>query len=209
MHTRRVDEGERGGWLLARVARVARVVGAALVLTTAHAGAAPFGRPATSAEIAAIDIDVKPDGAGLPAGSGTAAAGEKIYAAQCAACHGATGVEGPRDRLVGGLGSLATASPVKTVGSYWQYAPTLYDYINRAMPFTAPGTLSPDEVYAVSAYILMRNGVIGAADVMNRTTLPAVKMPNRNGFVVEPEFRHVTRKQAAAPSGRDQSGELR
>ena len=200
MPTRKFDSGERGRWLLARVA------GAAFLLATAHAAAAPFGRLATGAEIAAIDIDVKPDGAGLPAGSGTAAAGEKIYAAQCAACHGATGVEGPRDRLVGGLGSLATARPVKTVGSYWQYAPTLYDYINRAMPFTAPGTLSPDEVYSVSAFILMRNGVIGATDVIDRNTLPAVKMPNRNGFVVEPEFRVITRKRAAAPSGCHEPG---
>ena len=167
---------------------------ASLFATMANAGDLGFGRPPTAADIASVDIDVKPDGSGLPAGSGNAAAGEKIYDAQCAACHGRTGTEGPRDRLVGGRGSLATARPIKTVGSYWQYAPTLYDYINRAMPFTAPGTLKPDEVFSLVAFLLNRNGVIGDDDVVDRNSLPMVKMPNRDGFVVEPEFRNVTRK---------------
>ena len=188
MHSHEIETGRGGRWQLS-------LVGVAiLAMATAQAGAATFGQPASAAEIAAVDIDVKPDGSGLPAGSGNAVVGERIYAAQCAACHGATGVEGPRDRLVGGFGSLATAHPVKTVGSYWQYAPTLYDYINRAMPFTAPGTLSPDEVYALSAFLLKQNGLIGDSDVMDRTTLPAVKMPNRDGFIVEPEFARVIRR---------------
>jgi S-disulfanyl-L-cysteine oxidoreductase SoxD len=165
-----------------------------LLTNTTDAAGAGFGRSPTAAEIASVDIDVKPDGSGLPAGSGTAGAGEKLYATQCAACHGSTGVEGPRDRLVGGRGSLATAQPLKTVGSYWQYAPTLYDYINRAMPFTAPGTLKPDEVYSLVAFLLNRNGVIGDGEVIDQTSLPLVKMPNRDGFVVEPEFRNLTRK---------------
>ncbi len=153
-----------------------------------------FGRAATASEVAAVNIDVMPNGAGLPAGSGTVEQGQAIYASKCAACHGATGVEGPRDRLVGGQGTLATAKPVKTIGSYWQYAPTVYDYIGRAMPFTAPGTLTPDEVYGVVAYLLNRNGVIAADQVMDAKTLPLVKMPNRDGFVVEPAFRNVKRK---------------
>lgn len=155
--------------------------------------AAGVGRAASPGEIAAFDIDVRPDGRGLPPGSGTAAAGAAIYAQQCSGCHGATGVEGPRDRLVGGRGSLATALPVKTVGSYWPYAPTLYDYIARAMPFSAPGTLQPDEVYALVAFLLHRNGVIAENEVMDRQTLPQVAMANRNGFVVEPEFSNVRR----------------
>jgi len=172
------------------------VIATAALLLTAGAAteAADFGRVPTDAEIAAVNIDVKPDGSGLPAGSGTVAAGERIFGAQCAACHGATGVEGPRDRLVGGRGSLASAKPIKTVGSYWQYAPTLYDYVNRAMPFTAPGTLKPDEVYSVVAFILNRNGIIADGEVMNRTSLPLIRMPNRDGFVVEPAFRNLKRK---------------
>ena len=153
-----------------------------------------FGRAATAGEVAAVNIDVMPNGAGLPAGSGNATQGQAIYASKCAACHGATGVEGPRDRLVGGQGTLATVKPVKTIGSYWQYAPTVYDYIGRAMPFTAPGTLQPDEVYALVAYLLNRNGLIAGAQVMDAKTLPLVKMPNRDGFIVEPAFRNVKRK---------------
>lgn len=164
------------------------------VLMATAADAAEFGRTPSAAEIAAVNIDVKPDGTGLPLGTGTVAAGEKIYAAQCVACHGATGVEGPRDRLVGGRGSLASAKPIKTVGSYWQYAPTLYDYVNRAMPFTAPGTLKTDEVYSLVAFLLNRNGVIGEGEVMSQSSLPLVQMPNRGGFVIEPQFRHVMRK---------------
>ncbi len=160
----------------------------------AQAGHPAFGRAATANEVAALNIDVMPNGAGLPAGSGTVNQGQAIYASKCAACHGETGVEGPRDRLVGGQGTLATGKPVKTIGSYWQYAPTIYDYIGRAMPFTAPGTLTPDEVYSLVAYLLNRNGVIAAAQVIDANTLPLVKMPNRDGFIVEPAFLKVTRK---------------
>jgi S-disulfanyl-L-cysteine oxidoreductase SoxD len=177
-----------------RGCRVLLGLGLAGLLATANAADGPrFGRTATSAEISAVDIDVKPDGASLPAGSGTADAGAKTFAMQCAACHGNSGVEGPRDRLVGGVGSLATSAPLKTVGSYWQYAPTLYDYINRAMPFTAPGTLKPDEVYSLVAFLLSRNGVISETAVMDRTSLPQVKMPNRDGFIDQPEYRSVKR----------------
>jgi len=144
------------------------------------------GRPPTAEELKAIDIEVLPDGRGLPAGSGTAANGKTIYANRCVTCHGATGKEGPQDVLVGGQGTLASSKPLKTVGSYWPYATTLWDYINRAMPFDHPGTLSPDDVYATTAYLLYLNGIVGEQDAMDRTTLPRVQMPNRNGFVADP-----------------------
>ncbi len=145
-----------------------------------------LGRPALEAEIQAWNIDVAPTGDGLPPGRGSVKDGAKVYAAKCAGCHGATGVEGPQDRLVGGQGTLATADPIKTVGSYWPYATTLYDYIYRAMPYTAPQSLTPDEVYAVVAWILFRNGIIHADAVWDARTLPAIRMPNRAGFVPDP-----------------------
>jgi S-disulfanyl-L-cysteine oxidoreductase SoxD len=177
-------------------ARAALLLAGSLASITASAQAVhpSFGRAATAGEVTAVDVDIRPNGAGLPAGSGTVQQGQAVYESKCAACHGATGVEGPRDRLVGGQGTLATAKPIKTIGSYWQYAPTLYDYVARAMPFTAPGSLKPDEVYGIVAYLLNRNGVIAAAQVMDAKTLPLVKMPNRDGFVVEPAFRNVKRK---------------
>jgi mono/diheme cytochrome c family protein len=145
-----------------------------------------FGRPATDAEISAWNIDVSPTGEGLPPGRGTVKEGARVYAKKCASCHGPTGTEGPNDRLVGGQGTLATARPVKTVGSYWPYATTLYDYVHRAMPFTAPQSLTPDEVYAVVAWILNRNGIIPEDAVMDANSLPQVQMPNRKGFVPDP-----------------------
>ena len=147
------------------------------------------GRAPTSAELHEIDIDVLPDGRGLPAGSSTAATGKDVYARRCVTCHGPTGVEGPQDILVGGRGSLASASggrPLKTVGSYWPYATTLWDYVRRAMPFDHPGTLTSDEVYGATAYVLFLNGIVAEQDVMNETTLPRVKMPNRDSFGPDP-----------------------
>jgi S-disulfanyl-L-cysteine oxidoreductase SoxD len=145
-----------------------------------------LGRPATPEEIKSLDIDVTPDGRGLPPGRGTAAAGKLVYDARCVTCHGATGKEGPQDVLVGGRGSLSSPRPVKTVGSYWPYATTLWDYIHRAMPFDHPGTLTWDDVYASTAYLLFLNGVVGENDVLDQETLPRVAMPNRNGFVTDP-----------------------
>jgi S-disulfanyl-L-cysteine oxidoreductase SoxD len=142
-----------------------------------------FGRPATEAEIQAWNIDVSPTGEGLPPGKGAVRDGAKVFAQKCAACHGPSGVEGPADRLIGGQGSLKTPHPVKTVGSYWPYATTLYDYIYRAMPYSAPQSLTPDEVYSVVAWILYRNGIISEDAVMDAKTLPAVHMPNRDGFI--------------------------
>ena len=142
-----------------------------------------LGHVARTDVVNAIDIDVLPDGQGLPPGSGAADAGRAVYVAHCSACHGPTGVEGPNDVLVGGQDSLKTSRPLKTVGSFWPYATTLWDYINRAMPFAAPRSLSADDVYAVTAYVLYLNGIVTEHQVLSQSTLPEVMMPNRNGFV--------------------------
>ena len=135
-----------------------------------------FGQPIAPADIAPWDISIGPDGAGLPPGRGTARQGETVYAAKCQACHGEKGAGGPNDALVGGIGSLAPDKPpVKTVGSYWPYATTLFDYVRRAMPFQEPKSLTNDEVYAVSAYILNLNGIVGTNDVLDAQSLPKVK----------------------------------
>jgi S-disulfanyl-L-cysteine oxidoreductase SoxD len=151
-----------------------------------HAQIYGLGKPASAQEIAGWDIDVSPDGKGLPAGRGNAAGGKALYEQHCAACHGMKAEGKPADRLVGGRGTLNTDRPVMTVGSYWPYATTLYDYINRSMPFAAPQSLKPDEVYAISAYLLFLNGIIGETDVMDPSSLPKVQMPNRRGFVRDP-----------------------
>jgi len=171
----------------------AAVVGAVAATCMALAGPAQaqlpsygVGRPPTPEEIRAWDIAVGPDGAELPPGEGTAVSGKPVYDAKCAACHGATGREGPQDVLVGGQGSLATAKPLKTIGSYWPYATTVYDYIYRAMPFTQPESLTAAEVYGVTAYLLYLNGIIGERDLIDRRTLPQVRIPNRHGFVPDP-----------------------
>ena len=142
-----------------------------------------LGIAATPQQIAAWDISIPPSGEGLPPGSGTAKQGAAVYAAKCQACHGEKGAGKPADPLVGGIGTLANANAVRTVGSYWPYATTLFDYVRRAMPSNAPMSLSNDEVYASSAYILYLNGIIAEDAPMNAQTLAAVKMPNRDGFV--------------------------
>ena len=152
----------------------------------AQSGTYGFGRRPTPEELKAADSAIGPDGAELPPGNGTAVAGRLIYAARCASCHGPTGKEGPNNVLVGGRGSLNTEKPLKTVGSFWPYATTVWDYVNRTMPFDQPGSLSADEVYATTAYLLFLNGIIGEQDLMDARTLPAVVMPNRNGFVPDP-----------------------
>ncbi len=142
-----------------------------------------IGRAPTAEEIAAWDISVTPDGEGLPSGSGTAAEGRNIYNVRCTECHGASGREGPHDILVGGQGTLASDTPLKTVGSFWPYAPTLWDYINRAMPFETPGTMSPDDVYSTVAYVLFLNELVAEDQLLDATTLPLIKMPNLDGFI--------------------------
>jgi len=144
------------------------------------------GRAPTPEEVKALDISIGPDGGGLPEGSGTAAQGKDVYASKCAKCHGGQGQGGDDAPLVGGQGTLRGPKPLKTVGSYWPYATTLFDYVRRAMPFKQPGTLTHNQVYAVVAFVLHLNGIIGENSVMDAKTLPQVKMPNRGGFVSDP-----------------------
>ncbi len=144
------------------------------------------GRTPSAEAIRAWDIAIGPEGKELPPGRGTAKEGATIYAERCAACHGQTGTEGPFNRLVGGQGTLNTNRPVKTVGSYWPFATTIWDYINRAMPVDNPGSLAPNQVYALTAFLLYRNGIIQETDVMDAESLPKVRMPNREGFVPDP-----------------------
>ena len=145
-----------------------------------------IGTPATQAEIQSWNIDIAPNGSGLPPGEGTVTDGATVYTNACASCHGMTGIEGPMPALVGGLNSLHTQHPLKTVGSYWPYATTLFDYIYRAMPLTAPQSLSPEEVYSVVAWILFRNGIIEETVTLDAKTLLTLQMPNRNNFVRDP-----------------------
>jgi len=148
-------------------------------------GALGYGKPATPAEIAGWNIDVRgKDGAGLPAGKGNVSHGADVFAEQCALCHGTFGEgEGRYPKLMGGEGTLASDRPEPSVGSYWPYAPTLFDYIDRAMPLSAPHSLSADDVYALIAYILNFNNIVPADFVADRTSLPKVKMPNRDNFI--------------------------
>lgn len=151
-----------------------------------------FGAPATIDEIRRADTDVTPEGDGLPRDSGSVAAGETIYALRCSGCHGITGTEGPFDRLVGrepgdsfNFGRDPKLLGRRTIGNYWPYATTLYDYVNRTMPFDAPGSLRPDEVYSVVAYLLYRNQIVPSGTVLSNRTLPLVRMPARDRFVVD------------------------
>ncbi len=154
----------------------------------ARAEGPDLGRTATPEEIDQADRSISPDGRGLPPGRGTALEGKLIYLANCARCHGDEGQGGPADKLVGGIGSLTTPRPIKTVGSYWPYATTLFDYIRRAMPYDRPASLGDDEVYAVSAYVLKLNGIVAEDLELNRKSLPRVEMPNRDGFVASPSL---------------------
>jgi cytochrome c len=146
------------------------------------------GRPATDAEIKARDFTVLPNGSGLPEGSGDAIRGRTVYDQKCAECHGQhlEGQSGKYPALAGGAGSLKSLSPLKTVGSYWPYPTTLFDYIRRAMPYDHPRSLSNDDVYSVSAYILFVNHIVTESQAINKTSLPQIRMPNRDGFVPDP-----------------------
>ena len=171
---------------------IGATIAAVGLLVAAHAQTShvrfDFGTPLQLKTVAGWNIDVEPDGAGLPPGQGTAAQGAKIFASRCAACHGA-GAQGTRipghgmfPRLVGGFGTLATDKPVKTVGSFWPYATGIFDYVRRAMPLTAPESLSADQVYSLTAFLLWKNGPVGQNTILNRENLPKVRMPNANGF---------------------------
>lgn len=154
-----------------------------------HAGSAvvpagpELGRAATPAEISRWDREVAPDGTGLPPGEGTPRQGEHVYEQQCLSCHGKGGLGDSGDQLAGARMGLTSDYPEKTIGNFWPYATTLFDFIRRSMPMTAPQSLSDDEVYAVTAYLLYLNGIIGRDDALNAKTLARIKMPNRNGFI--------------------------
>ena len=143
-----------------------------------------LGVPATAAQIESADVSIGPDGAGLPPGSGTPAQGEAIFNTKCIACHGPQGSGVVNDQLVGGQGTLTSTTPIKTIGSYWPYATTVFDYVRRAMPYPTPHSLSDQEVYALTAYLLSLNGIIARDAVMDAKTLPLVKMPNRGNFLL-------------------------
>ncbi len=171
------------GVLAALVAAVAAVADAADAAPPRH----DVGRPATASDVRKHGFLVGPTGEGLPRGSGSAIEGRTIYLERCASCHGARGEGMPHfPPLVGGQGSLAGPKPVATVGSFWPYATTVWDYINRAMPYQAAGTLRPDDVYAVTAYVLAMNGIVREDARLDEKTLPQVRMPNRDGFVSDP-----------------------
>ena len=175
----------RGGWLGLGVALMC-------VWSVATAAQAParygLGRPATPEEIRALDIDVMPDGRGLPPGTGTVRDGASVYSAKCASCHGGKGEGGSAERLVGrndGDSFAHATDPklIRTIGSYWPYATTLFDYTARAMPFQRPGTLTADETYGIVAYLLFLNGIVKEDAVMDAASLPKVVMPARDKFV--------------------------
>jgi S-disulfanyl-L-cysteine oxidoreductase SoxD len=167
---------------LSRFPAVALTLG--IICGAAAAESPNLGRLAGPEELAAWDISIGPDGAGLPPGSGTPQQGETVYIAKCLACHGEKGAGKPNDPLAGGRGTLAgDQAPVKTVGSFWPYATTLFDYVRRAMPLNQSKSLSDDEVYAVVAYVLRLNGIIDENERMDAQTLPKVRMPNVDGFV--------------------------
>ncbi len=154
-----------------------------LVSTTVFAQTPKLGKPISAAELATWDINVLPDGAGLPPGNGTPAEGARVYAAKCAVCHGQEGKGGANARLVGGE-PIKNMESEKTIANFWPYATTLFDYIRRAMPWRQPRSLTNEEVYALTAYILSLNKIIGENDGMNAQTLPRVRMPNRDGFII-------------------------
>jgi cytochrome c len=178
-------------------ARTALVVGALVACGPAAVAQSPsaparygLGRAATAEEIKAIDIDVMPDGRGLPPGSGNVREGAAVYAAKCASCHGAKGEGGTAERLVGrnqgdSFAFATNAKLIRTIGSYWPYATTLYDYTFRSMPFMQPGTLTPNETYSVVAFLLYENGVVKEDAVMDASSLPGVVMPAKGHFVVD------------------------
>jgi cytochrome c len=158
------------------------VFAAALTATSALAQSPGLGTAASVQEIHAADVTIMPNGEGLPAGSGNATAGAGVYQSHCTSCHGERGIGGVNDVLAGGRGSLATTTPLKTIGSYWPYATTLFDYVRRAMPYWTPGALSDSDAYAVTAYLLYINGIIDERVEINAASLPSVRMPNQDNF---------------------------
>ncbi len=162
-------------------------LGLAFSLRAAAADAPKLGKPITEQDVAAWDIAAMPNGDGLPPGSGTAVQGAQVYAQKCSSCHGDGGKGGPvaRAPLFGGPPLTSSIDAAKTIGNFWGHATTVFDFTRRAMPFNQPRQLlTADEIYATTAYILFLNKIIGENDVMDAKTLPQVKMPNRDGFII-------------------------
>jgi mono/diheme cytochrome c family protein len=146
-----------------------------------------FGSTASPQDIVKLDIDVRPDGKGLPVGTGNAAQGKAIYVMKCAACHGTTGLETPGIKLMGPalVSDTAAASKPKTIGNYWPYATTLFDYMRRTMPYTQPGSLTDNEVYSLTAFLLSANKIIRPETVLNAQNLWQIEMPAKKLFIVD------------------------
>lgn len=162
---------------------VISVIGLFFVGSAGLAATTPeLGRTLLDTDLTPLDIAILPDGQGLPRGSGSAVQGKPLYVLHCVSCHGVAGQDGLHDRLAGGVGSISGSQPVKTLGSYWPYATTVFDYVRRAMPYHFPGSLSDDQVYAITAYLLFLNGIVDESMVLTESSLPQVKMPNRENF---------------------------
>lgn len=191
------------------------LIGPALLAAIATASAAPafaeklgIGRPALPEEVAAWNLDVSPDGTGLPEGSGDVLTGEELFSENCASCHGEFGEgQGNWPKLAGGKGTLADADPLKTVGSYWPHLSTTFDYVNRSMPFGNAQSLTPDEVYAITAYILYNNDLVDEDFVLSKENFTDVVLPNAGGFILDdrdttevPQFTRVPCMEACKES---------
>lgn len=163
---------------------LAGLVAAGFAASAAAQQGPNLGEPISAADLAPWDISVETDGVGLPPGSGDATKGAQLYATHCVACHGAAGAGQPNDRLVGGQGTLTQLQQVRTIGSFWPYATTVFDYIRRAMPFHAPQSLSNDDVYSLTAYLLAENGIVRKNAKLDARSLARVQMPNRDGFIM-------------------------
>ena len=166
--------------------RRALLIAASLLISVGAASAQgpKLGKPITEADLAPWDISIMPDGAGLPAGAGTPAQGAKLYAERCSACHGDNGKGSEHGAALVGGPARASLDGGKTIKNYWPYATTIFDFVRRAMPYNAPHSLKDDEVYALTAYLLSLNKIIGDNEMMNAQTLPKVKMPNRDNFII-------------------------
>jgi S-disulfanyl-L-cysteine oxidoreductase SoxD len=183
-----MSRSHRRDALVSLLCAVALWTGAAAAAGTSPAGKFGLGKPATPEEIAGWDIDVKPDGTGLPKGRGSVADGQALYDAKCASCHGTFGESNSYLQIAGGVGTLASDAPIRTTGSKLNYATTLFDYIRRAMPFNAPQSLAAGEVYALTAYVLNLNDIVPADAVLDQDSLPKLKMPNLDGFTTAHGF---------------------
>jgi hypothetical protein len=196
------SETGQGARLVQRISRTIALaaIGIGLAGVPSHAAERyGLGAPASEADIARLDIDVRPDGRGLPDGHGSVAEGARLFAERCEGCHQAGGTKPAApgfDVLVGGQGTFGTGKPVRTIGTYWPYATTLFDYIQRAMPFAEPRSLKPDETYAVVAYLLQANGIVPEGTTLDRASLPKVVMPFRDGYIDRDDWRTPAQPKA-------------